>query len=57
MKLIELEFLFTFIGTCLGMIAAVTHLVGQEYPFLLYVSVFCLFSAKWIELVDRMEIK
>jgi hypothetical protein len=57
MKLIEIEFLFTFIGSCLGIISAVLHFVGAEYPALLYVSVFCLFAAKWVELIDRVEVE
>ena len=57
MKIIELEFILTFIGTMLGLISFANYLTGDIYPLTLYVSVFCLFASKWIELVDRVEIK
>lgn len=54
MKTIELEVIFTFIGTVLGLISVVNHITGNLYPALLYVSLFCLFASKWLELADRL---
>ena len=56
MKYVEIELLLTFIGSVLGLIAVVNHLTGNLYPGLLYVSMFCLFGAKWIELAERIYI-
>ncbi len=55
MKLVEFEVMLTFIGSLLGLIAFTSYLTDVIYPSLLYASVFCLFAAKWIELVERID--
>jgi len=54
-KLIEFELFLTFIGFLLGLLSFTSYLSGNLYPLTLYVSVFCLFGAKFIELADRMH--
>ncbi len=56
MKLIEIEFMFTFFALIFSLMAIVTYLVGLDYPLLWLASLMFLVVAKTLELVDRVKV-